>query len=120
MPVSNRRHRITIRRRSRSKDSRHGYMFSFTEVDTVWGSISPTLGGGRRERQVFGPRVEFEMNAMGVFHPYTDVRVTDRVKVRDDEYEVLAVVNSLYKDSAKFAALKTIIELDPDPIGVQS
>ena len=116
MSASHRRQRIRVEKRARVNDGRHGYTYEHSYFTTIWGAISPTLGGGRRERQLFGPTIEFEMNAMGIFHPSADLQVTDLIKYRDDEYEVLAVVNSMYLDRRKFAALKSKPEVPGAPI----
>ena len=54
MALGKHQHRLTIQSRSRSSDGRGGAASTFSDVDTVWGSIKAT-GGGER---LFGDQVE--------------------------------------------------------------
>ena len=111
MPTSHRRQLVDIERRSRQGDGRHGFTYVYsTHKSNVWTMISPVVSGGRREQQLFGPTVAYEMNALGAFTANVDVLRTDRIRVRGEVFEVQAVINVMYKNKTKFVALKTKVE----------
>lgn len=93
MALGKHQHRLTIQSRSRSSDGGGGASSSWSDVDTVWGSIK-AVGGGER---LFGDQVEGRTTHELVIRHRRTVTAANRIKyayaVDSTNYERLFNIN---------------------------
>ena len=93
MALGKHQHRLTIQSRSRSSDGGGGAASTFSDVDTVWGSIK-AVGGGER---LFGDQIEGRTTHELLIRHRRDVTAANRIKyayaVDSTNYERIFNIN---------------------------